>query len=328
MPVKERQFTVGLGPLGPCADRFAAGGYRETTSLEERIELLKGIEDLDGIELHSHLVTEDHNLDFWNGVLERNGWVCSIVSANVWGSAKWANGSLTNPDPAIRADALGEIKRTMDIAAATRANKINLWLGQDGHDYPFETDYRWTWERIVEGVAEAAHHSPEVKICLEPKLKEPRVHMAVGTVGKVLYIVNAVGLDNVGANLDVGHAVQAFETPAESAVLLARENALFHLHFNDNPGDWDWDLTTGSYNLWDLIELCFWLDELGFDDVYSFDIFPRRVDPKETIEDNSRAVQAAFRIVERLDRDSLIEMMAARDASATRVVTRMVLEGK
>ena len=327
MAPRTRRFTVGLGPLGPCGDRFAPGGYRESASLEERIEILEGIEDLDGLELHSHIVTDDHGVDFWNGVLERNGWVCSLVSANVWGSATWTHGSLTNPDPAIRAEALDTIKRTMDIAAATQANKINLWLGQDGHDYPFESDYRCTWDRIIEGVAEAARHNPQVRICLEPKLKEPRVHMAVGTVGKVLYIVKAVGLDNVGANLDVGHAVQAFETPAETAVLLARENALFHLHFNDNPGDWDWDLATGSYNLWDLLELCFWLDELGYDDVCSFDIFPRRIPPKQTVEDNIRAVQGAFRIVERLDRDSLIGMMAARDASATRTVMATVLEG-
>lgn len=308
---KVRKYAVGLGPFGPCADRFCPGGYRDNPDLLTRVEMVKQIKRISGLELHSHMF-DSISADKWNQILKENNWQCAIVSVNVWGAKKWAQGSLTNPDENIRKEAIREIKKGMDLAKAVEAYKINLWLGQDGHHYPFQTDYRETWQRLIEGITECAQYQSEVKICLEYKLKEPMAHMAVGTVGKALYLCQKINLSNVGVNLDIGHAIQCYENPAESAILLHNEDRLFHLHFNDNYGDWDWDMTTGSIHFWETLELCFWLEKMGWDDYYSFDIFPSKEDPIKMVEANINNVEEMFKIVERLDKDEMLEPLKRR----------------
>ncbi|HID96567.1 MAG TPA: hypothetical protein EYP53_11015 [Candidatus Latescibacteria bacterium] len=322
-----RRYSVGLGPFGPCGDRFCPRGYRESLDLMGRVELARRVEGLDGLELHTHMF-ESIDVEGWRQILLEDGWGCSIVSVNVWGEAKWGRGSLTSPDKGLRREAIEVIKRGMDQSKALGANKVNLWLGQDGHDYPFQTDYREMWSRLIDGIGECAAHDPEVRICLEYKLKEPRVHMAVGTVGKVLYLINKVGLPNVGCNLDVGHAIGCNENPAESAILLHNEKRLFHIHFNDNPGDWDWDMTTGSSHFWELLELCFWLDMIGWDDYYSFDIFPAREDPVGAVEANIQNVEGAFRLIEKLDRQEVLEILHQRDHLKMNALLREIVYGK
>jgi xylose isomerase len=245
---------------------------------------------------------------------------------NVWGTKKWAGGSLTNPDAGIRREAIEEIKKGMDSSKIVGANKINLWLGQDGHNYPFQTDYEQMWTRIVDGVGECARHDGSVRIALEYKLKEPRTHIAVGTVCKALYVIDKIGLPNVGVNLDVGHAVQCYENPSESAILLNREKRLFHLHFNDNYGEWDWDMTTGSCHFWETLELCFWLDEIGWNDYYSFDIFPSTDDPVKMVKRNIDTLRGMFGVIEKLDRKNLLSLLEKRDyPAASQLLTSMIL---
>ncbi|HOX37313.1 MAG TPA: sugar phosphate isomerase/epimerase family protein [Candidatus Brocadiia bacterium] len=325
--MKDKKYTVGLGPFGSCADRFCPGGYRANPSIEERFEMVKRVKGIDGLELHSHMFDDKRPVEYYEKILKGNGWICSLVSCNVWGAAKWGQGGFTHPDAALRREAVAECKRTMDYADRLGGGKINLWLGQDGHDYAFQTDYRQTWNWLVEGVAECAAHNPKVKICLEPKLKEPRVRIAVGTAGKALYLKKCVGMDNVGVNLDVGHCIQAFETPAETAVLLARENALFHLHFNDNYGDWDWDLTTGSVFFWELLELCFWLEELEWDNICSFDIFPSKEDPVDMVQANVDNLKGAWKLVAKLPREELLEAMKTRQFRFSNRILREVVYG-
>ena len=50
-------------------------------------------------------------------------------------------GAFTNPDPAVRREAIDLTKRGIDAARAAGANLMTLWLGQDGFDYAFQADY-------------------------------------------------------------------------------------------------------------------------------------------------------------------------------------------
>jgi len=137
--------------------------------------------------------------------------VCSLVTPGLSGEAKWMRGALTNSNTQLRKEAIERVKKAMDVSVELRANKINLWPGQDGYDYPLQTDYLRSWNMIIEAVNECALYNPKVKICLEYKLKEPRTHVFMGTVGKVLFLIDSVNLENVGGNLDVGHAFIASE---------------------------------------------------------------------------------------------------------------------
>lgn len=47
-------------------------------------------------------------------------------------------GAFTNPDRAVRQEALDLTKRGIDAALAMGAPLMTLWLGQDGFDYSFK----------------------------------------------------------------------------------------------------------------------------------------------------------------------------------------------
>ncbi|MBC7676929.1 MAG: hypothetical protein H7173_12890, partial [Rhodoferax sp.] len=44
-------------------------------------------------------------------------------------------GAFTNPDPAVRREAIDLTKRGIDATRALGSNLMTLWLGQDGFDY-------------------------------------------------------------------------------------------------------------------------------------------------------------------------------------------------
>ena len=50
-------------------------------------------------------------------------------------------GAFTNPDPAVRREAIDLTKRGIDAAREAGCSLMTLWLGQDGFDYAFQADY-------------------------------------------------------------------------------------------------------------------------------------------------------------------------------------------
>lgn len=50
-------------------------------------------------------------------------------------------GAFTNPDRAVRQEALDLTKRGIDAALEMGAPLMTLWLGQDGFDCSFQSDY-------------------------------------------------------------------------------------------------------------------------------------------------------------------------------------------
>ena len=67
-------------------------------------------------------------------------------------------------------------QRVMAITKAIGGNLIDIWPGQDGFDYPFEDDYFRAWNTMIDLIRDVADYDPEIKVGLEYKLKEPRVH--------------------------------------------------------------------------------------------------------------------------------------------------------
>jgi len=319
------KFSTTLGPFGSCGDRFCLNGYRESHPIEERIKLASRIEGLDGIELHYPKMFKEMSVNRVRDLLQQENLKCSIVLVTVWNEMKWGKGALTNPDSKIRAQAIEVIKEGMDVAKEVGASKINLWLGQDGFDYPFQVDYQLLWNRLIEGLKECAKHDPEVQICLEYKLKEPRSHIVIPTVGKALYIIEKVGFDNVGVNLDFGHAMMAFENPAESAVLLHNENKLFHLHFNDNYREFDWDMIVGSVHFWELLEFLFWLQEINYQGWYSLDIFPYREDPIEACEISIKNIKSILKLLGKLDKEKIKQALKTHNYLQISSLVRQVI---
>jgi xylose isomerase len=310
------RWSTNLIPFGTVSDRFTPAGYRPAISTREKILLAKQVEGLDGVELHYPIMFEEMTPKATKAFLDEVGLACSIVTPVMTNNPAWRFGTLSNLDEGIRREAIQRVKEAMDASVDLGAHQINLWLGQDGFDYPFQVDYRKAWRNLVESISECASHNPSVRICIEAKLKQPRTHSQLGTVAKVLLLIHDIGLENVGCLLDTGHALFAYENMAEQLVLLQERGKLFHVHFNDNYGDWDWDMVVGSVHYLEFIELLFWARQTNYKGWYSLDQFPQREDPIRALTLSIRSVKQMEHLLDRMDEKLVLNAITRYDALA------------
>jgi xylose isomerase len=290
-----------LGLMGRQADRFH--GYQPARDLTERLEMTKRVRGVDGIEIVYPQEFRDPQRTI--RLVKDAGLAVSAVNLNVKSAKKWQTGSFTAPDPQIRANAVADMKTAMDLAAELDAHMITCCPLIDGHNYNFQVDYLKQWSWLGDGIAEAARYRSDVRISLEYKLNEARNYVILGDMGRTLYLCEQLGLPHVGVTMDVGHALVAKETPAEVMCLAAQAERLFYVHFNDNGREWDWDMLPGTVNLWDLVEVMYYLDRLGWEGWLSYDVLTRDGDPVTTMNATIAIVNAAQELLDKLGLERL-----------------------
>ena len=305
------RYSVILGFLGQLRDRFAA--YHEERKLPGKLEVATTIEGIEGIEPVYPLDFTGFNEQDFGDLLKEYKLDVSSVNVNIKAEAKFHQGALTSTDPGIRDEAVAYIKDGIDWASALGVNLVTVCPLSDGHDYPFEIEYRQAWKWLVDGLAEAASYRPEVNLSIEYKQSEPRARVIVPNAGTVLHLCDQIGLENVGLTVDTGHALYVSETPAQVIGLAADAGRLFLVHINDNYRNWDWDLIPGSINYWDWLETILMLDEVGYSSWLVSDVFPARLDPVETLSASYRAIRNAEAMLDKFGRDKLREMVRSRD---------------
>ena len=306
----ERKYAVITGFMGKVKDRFI--DYQPAREIEEMVEMASRIKGCSGLEVvYPQNFTDPVKL---KELLEAYNLGVSTVNLNVKGEDKWRFGSFSNPDPKIRKEAVSYLKTSMDCAAELGCNLVTTAFLNDGADYPFELDYIRAFNDIIEGVKEAADYRKDVKISLEYKASEPRVHCLLNNAGKMAYFCSLVGRDNVGVTLDVGHALQCLEIPADSAAFLGVTGKLFYVHINDNYRNWDWDMVPGTVNLWDYIEFAVYLKKVGYNGWITADVFPQRHDPIRIMEKTFEWMDYVFEAADRIDEQKLFAMMENKDA--------------
>jgi len=289
------RFSVILGNLGNTCDRFLSSGYKDQPPKEVMIRQASEIRGVTGVELVGTWDVTPASVDEIGRLLERHGLACASIIPDHFSQKRWGRGAFTSRDPAIRAQALEETLAAGEMARKLRCPLVNLWPGQDGFDYPLQSDYRADRGHMVEAVRKAAQAYPDLRFSLEYKPKEPRTHSLMARAADTHLLATEVGLPNVGVTIDTGHALVAGENVAEAAVLLASHGQkLFHLHFNDNYRGWDDDMIVGSVHLVEFVELWFWLKELGYQGWYSMDQYPYR-------EDGQGALRASVEFLQGID---------------------------
>jgi xylose isomerase len=294
-------ISTHLGYFGTGGDRYCLGGYQQATPPLERIRRVADVEGLNGVELnYPSLITEENAAEV-RAALEESDLACPNISMNVWGVDTWRMGSLTHPDESVREQAVDTISAGMRLAKQVDCDLVSLWPGQDGFDYPFQVDYGAQVDWFVEGMQACADSMPDVRICIEYKPKEPRTHILTDTCARTMWLLNKIQRSNVGVLLDVGHGLYAGENVAQSAVLLQREGLLDLVHFNDNYGDWDWDMVPGSILFWEHLELIYWLRESGYRGWYSIDIAMPRGDPVKSCQQSVSNIRRLCSVVDLLD---------------------------
>jgi len=286
------------------------------------------VEGLTGVELVGMWHVNDRNVEQIRRQVADAGLVVTCVTPDIWASAKWGRGSFASNDPDIRQAAIQEVKKSMEWARQLNSEVIDLWFEQDGYDYPFQGNFLAAWDQLIEGVRECADHVPEVKIVLEYKPKEPRTHCYIGTVGKTLLLIDKVNRANVGAMIDVGHALMAYENTAESAALLQYfGDKLFYMHFNDNWRLWDDDMTVGSVHTIEMLELLYWLDRMNYEGWYALDIFPYRENGIRAAQESIRWLQGLHHLLDKIGRERFAAVIASGDSMDASALLREAILG-
>ena len=327
MTLKPR-FSANINTFNAGADRYVLSGYGERYPTDELIKMATRVEGLTGVELVGMWHVNDHNVEQIRRQVADAGLVVTCVTPDIWASAKWGRGSFASNDPEIRQAAIQEVKKSMEWARQLNCEVIDLWFGQDGYDYPFQGNFLTAWDQLIEGVTECADHVPEVKIVLEYKPKEPRTHCYIATVGKTLLLIDKVNRPNVGAMIDVGHALMAYENTAESAALLQYfGDKLFYMHFNDNWRLWDDDMTVGSVHTIEMLELLYWLDRMNYNGWYALDIFPYRENGIRAAQESIHWLQGLHNLLDKIGRERFAAVIASGDSMDASALLREAILG-
>ncbi|QGQ99065.1 sugar phosphate isomerase/epimerase [Paenibacillus psychroresistens] len=323
------QYSVILSNVGSCADRFLTTGYSAPFDIKQLFERVKQIPQVTGVELIGTWHVTDKNVKEIKKYLDEHQLQLVSIIPDHFGQMKWKYGSFAAKDPAIRAEAVAHTKEMIDAGLELGGNLISLWPGQDGYDYLFQGDYIQERDWFAEGVKEVCEYRSDVKISLEYKIKEPRTHSYLSTVATSLLIAQEVGTSNVGVTIDFGHALNAYETPAESVALLKKYgNKLFHVHMNDNFRLWDDDMIVGSVHTIETLEFFYWLKKTNYDGWLSIDQYPYREDSLEAVREGVNAMENFVRLVDNMNTEE-VEGMIRRGKSPeiTAYLRKLLLSG-
>jgi xylose isomerase len=316
------KFSSGLWVFGGCLDRFCPKGYSELRGVEEQIELASRVDGLEGIEC-THTDFLQISSGRFMDLIREKGLVCTHVNTNVFGDAKWKYGAFSSSRKEVRESAISEGKKAVDLARELGCRSVGLWLGSDGFDYPFQVDYREHWKNLILSIKEITEYaSPDVKVGLEYKLKEPRTHMSISDAGKALSICMEIGAKNLGVIIDFGHALMCGENAASSLVFLVRNGKLFNVHFNDCYRTWDDDMVVGSVNFWETLEFLYYCVLCEYDGWFGLDMFPYREDPVRAAELSIKNIKMLLEIAGRIDRKKLEEAQSTLDAIPSHEIVR------
>ena len=304
------KYSLITGFLGELRDRFIS--YQPSRDITEKFRLASNIKNLTGLEL---IYPQDFNdLELVKKLLSDYNFEVSAINLNIKGESKWRYGAFTAVNEETRKEAIKYLKRGMEIAEELGANIVTVCPLNDGSDYPFEIDYRSAWENTVSCIRECADFKPTVKISIEYKTCEPRMHVLVRDAGRAALLAKVIDRDNVGVTLDVGHAFEAGEIPAESVDILASVDKLFYVHINDNFRNWDWDMIPGTVNTLEMVEFIYVLKSVGYDSWLTIDVYPWRFNPVKVFSETIEWMEHCRKISEKIDAKILKDLQETADA--------------
>jgi L-rhamnose isomerase / sugar isomerase len=107
------------------------------------------------------------------GFAKEQGVALGTINANVFQDDDYRLGSVTNPDPAVRAKAVGHLRECVAVMDATGSRDLKLWFA-DGTNYPGQDSIAARQDRLA-GALRAAYDrlTGGQRLLLEYKLFEP-----------------------------------------------------------------------------------------------------------------------------------------------------------
>lgn len=327
MPFDRYAFIAGA--LCQTGDRYLRAGYKEKTlTVPEVLRAVAARGVASGVEIHHRGNEDAAYLDELRRTLSDTGLRTTFVNTWTYGEPRWRFGSLSAADAETRRAAVTRCKATVDYARALDAMGVSLWLGQDGFDYAFQTDYQAQWRHLTDSLKELCDYAGDMPVALEPKPREPRNRSLIDSVQTALLLRLECGRDNLGVTLDTGHAIAGGQGLGPSIALAARHGALFNLHTNDNYGSWDDDMIVGSVRLNEALETFYLMEKYSYHGYVSVDIFPYREDAVDAVEESILCMRDYQRVVDKLGVAHIDRLIAAGDMPTTLRAVREAVFGR
>src|SRR3954447_11879755 len=244
---------------------------------------------------------------------EAQGVRIGAINPNLFGSDEYRLGSLCNPDPRVRADAVAHCRECIAIANEVGSSLVSLWLA-DGTNYPGQDDLRKRHERLLDGLEQVyAALRPGMRLLVEYKFFEPGFYSTdLPDWGTAALACRRLG-DQAQVLVDTGHHPQGTNVEQIVALLLA-ERLLGGFHFNNRKYADD-DLIVGSIDPFELFRI---MREIAHADAAGDVAF--MIDQSHNIEGKIDAmiqsvmnIQTAFAKALLVDADRLFDAQAAGD---------------
>lgn len=322
--VQEPRYGAGLWHFGQFLDRYATDGYGPPVTTLEAIGKAGQVGDLSVVDLNFPFNPGTLSLDEVGAALKENGLAAVGLTPDIY-TRRFSRGAFTNPDPEVRRAAVELVSQAADGVRALGADYVKVWPGQDGWDYPFQSDYRQLWKYSVDAMRELAQRHADLRFVIEYKPREPRNRMTFSSAARTLMAIQHMGVDNVGVLLDFGHALYGGESPAESAQMCIDAGKLFAIDVNDNFRGWDDDMVVGSVHLVETFEFFHVLQANGWEGVWQLDQFPFREDSVDAARAGIEVMRSFWRALQVLDTDALTAAQERQDALAAGRIVRQAL---
>jgi L-rhamnose isomerase / sugar isomerase len=248
------------------------------------------------------------------------------INPNLFGSDEYQLGSLANPDPAVRAQAVEHCRECVAIASEVGSTVISLWLA-DGTNYPGQDDLRARHERLSAGLDEVyAMLSPDQRLLVEYKFFEPGFYSTdLPDWGTAALACRRLG-PQAQVLVDTGHHPLGTNVEQIVALLLAEE-LLGGFHFNNRKYADD-DLIVGAIDPFELFRI---MREIASADDISQIAF--MIDQSHNIEGKIGAmiqsvvnIQTAYAKALLVDDAQLAEAQAAGDVLAAHRIVLSAFE--
>ncbi len=175
------------------------------------------------------------------------------INPNLFQDQEYKFGSLCNPSAEVRAQAVGHVMESIEIARRLGSRDLSLWL-PDGSNYPGTQSIR---KRIawLEEALRAAHArlGPEQRLLIEYKPFEPAFyHTDIADWGMSSHLAREAG-PQARVLVDTGHHYSA-QNIEQIVAWLLHTGLLGGFHFNDRRYADD-DLTLGSIDPYQIFRI-------------------------------------------------------------------------
>jgi len=282
--------------LGTFNERYVPDGYFDPMDVNEALGII-GDSGITGFMRTWPTGPFPSDPEDFKRLLAGHGLVPSTILIDNFSDRRFKHGGFCTNEKAVRQETIRLAKEGIDFAKACNCESVLIWPAHDGMDYPFMADYDTAWKNLVETMTEIGEYAKDMRIAIEPKPQDPRQKMLVNSVGKVMMLINDIGLDNVGAALDVGHSFAAQENPAEACAVLNGHGKLMQVHLNDNYKNADPDMIFGSVNFWENLEFFYYLMQTDFQGWCSVDIISGREDRENAFRTCVNMIKLYYRLV-------------------------------